>query len=548
MRLKQWRWVVVAPAVVLLAAALAAAPASASTLGANGSTYPHHGYALNCAGPHSYLCVDVFNQLAVGYGNYVGHDEPSLLWYSNQPGAGNNNTYYIRLPKDPPVLPKPNGKGGTFNFQLHPAFWLGMTMCDTQSFPEFTNKCTPDSDANIYNSPNPSSPRYIGKHPGSAFMEMQFYPPGWAPFQLAGGVSCGATQWCSALTIDSYSSNPAGQNLNPTCAAKVGLEYVNFAFITRSGRPQAPANPVDATEATYTPNPRKDLFNNSGDVLRVSMGDTANGFQVVVDDLTTGQTGSMTASKADDFGQVKFAPTGKTCQNIPYDFHPMYSTSSTATRVPWAAHSYNTAFSDELGHFEYCTKVNAKQGTCTKPGAGETTHPPCLPGSASLRIKIGGCAGADTPDFSGPSYLFDWPGTGTAAHDATYDPQPIIFTSPTFNGTGHYSQIGFETDMPRIEYSDFGGSCNPATGANCVNPPKGAKFYPIYSTGSYHGQCLWQFGGPRIPGTTNNFGGSSKTEFSTTLLRLFSPTVTKKGKPVAQYLYLDFRNIISNPC
>jgi hypothetical protein len=375
---------------------------------------------------------------------------------------------------------------------------------------------------------------------------MQFYPPGWDPWPA--GISCRARQWCAALNIDSFSSDAANHFLNPTCADKVGVEYVNFAFITRNGHSQAPANPVDATAATYTPNPKKDLFMNSGDVLQVAMHDTANGFQVVIRDLTTRQSGLMTASKANGFGQVKYAPTGKTCENIPYDFHPMYSTSSTATRVPWAAHSYNTAFSDEIGHFEGCIKVNAKKGTCTEPVAGQTTHPPCFPGSISLRVRIGGCIGADTPDFSGPSYLFDWPGTGTAAHDAKYDPQPYIFASPTFNGGQQYSQIGFESDMPRIEYSDFGGTCNPATGAHCTNPPKGAKFYPIYSTMNFHGECLWQFGGPHIPGTTSNFGGSSKTEFSTKLLRLFTPTVTSKGKPTVQYLYLDYRRILSNPC
>ena len=57
---------------------------------------------------------------------YVGHDEPSLLFYSNKPGSGNSSTYFLRLPKDPPTLPKQNGTGGTFNFQLHPAFWVGI--------------------------------------------------------------------------------------------------------------------------------------------------------------------------------------------------------------------------------------------------------------------------------------------------------------------------------------------------------------------------------------------------------------------------------------
>ena len=62
----------------------------------------------------------------------------------------------------------------------------------------------------------------------------------------------------------------------------------------------------------------------------------------------------MTAGPANGFGQVLYQPTSASCNVAPYAFHPMYSTSSPATRVPWTAHSYNVAMSDEIGHFEYC--------------------------------------------------------------------------------------------------------------------------------------------------------------------------------------------------
>src|SRR5437870_2942753 len=80
------------------------------------------------------LCAEVYD--SIGYeGRYTGHDEPSLLFYSNVPGSGNTMVYLLQLPKDPPRLPKQDGTGGTFNFQLHPAFWFGMAMCDDQSAP-----------------------------------------------------------------------------------------------------------------------------------------------------------------------------------------------------------------------------------------------------------------------------------------------------------------------------------------------------------------------------------------------------------------------------
>ena len=221
---------------------------------------------------------------------YVGHDEPSLLFYSNKPGSGNSNVYFLRLPKDSPTLPKQNGTGGTFNAQLHVTFWLGMAVCDTESFPEYTSKCTPDSDSNIFDSPDANSPDYIGHHPGTAFVEMQFYPPGfvlWPP-----GGSCDATRWCAALNIDSLGFDPNNDlDNNDACLSTVGEETVNFAFITKSGKPHAPANPVDSTLETITPNPKTDLFMNSGDILEVQMYDTSRGLKVVIKDLTTHERG-----------------------------------------------------------------------------------------------------------------------------------------------------------------------------------------------------------------------------------------------------------------
>lgn len=117
------------------------------------------------------LCADVLD--SIGYeGQYTGHDEPTVLFYSTVPGSGNNNVWRLRLPLDPPTLPTQDGSGGTFNFQLHPAFWFGMAMCDTQSAPNFTSVCVPNTDANIFDNADHTAPDYIGRHPGTAFMEM----------------------------------------------------------------------------------------------------------------------------------------------------------------------------------------------------------------------------------------------------------------------------------------------------------------------------------------------------------------------------------------
>ena len=101
---------------------------------------------------------------------------------------------------------------------------------------------------------------------------------------------------------------------------------------------------------------------NNGDQLVVDMHDTPDGFQVVIHDLTTGQSGSMTASTANGFGHALFQPNASTCSVVPYAYHPQFSTSNASTRNVSAAHTYNVAFSDEIGHFEYCTAVVVVRG------------------------------------------------------------------------------------------------------------------------------------------------------------------------------------------
>src|SRR5262249_24006205 len=163
----------------------------------------------------------------------------------------------------------------------------------------------------------------------------------------------------AAMNIFSLAEDPVnGTLLNPTCAARTGIEYVNFAFVTKDGRTTAAPNPIQSTTATFTPDPQRDLFMSSGDQLSVSLGDTPNGLRAVINDRRGGDSGPMPASAANGFGQVQYDPTGTSCVFLPYDFHPMYSTSSEQTRVIWAAHTYNVAFSDEIGHFENCDGPN----------------------------------------------------------------------------------------------------------------------------------------------------------------------------------------------
>lgn len=551
MKLLKSKLTFVAVAIVICGLALTSlwygyGPLSVHAASPKGKANSQH-YHIDCSTGNP-TCTEVWDSEKVfGEGHYVGHDEPSNLFYSNQPGSGNQMRYGLTLPKDP--SPTSIGPNKSFNFELHIAFWFGMAMCDTQSYPELLSTCTPDSNANIVD------PAISPKHPGTAFMELQFYPPGWSlkPF----GISCDATKWCAALNIDSLLENPVtGQVQNTSCQNLVGIEPVNFAYITKSGVPQpnSPANPVNSTLQTFTPDPSADLFMNSGDHVFVTLHDTPNGLETVLQDTTTHQTGSMTASAANTFGQVQFDPTGTSCNNIPYNFHPMYSTSSEKTRVPWAAHSYNIAFADEIGHFDVCTAVDSTTGTCTGNEGVSTDREPadsddafCLPASTSTLVKISGCQ-ATNNGFDGTSYRPVWPDGNTVAH-----PTSIYFTSP-LTGSGYnvnYQRTAFEADLPRIEAST--GQCNRSTGNGCTLIPntddpglspgtfEPAQFYPFFSMHSLGGVCNWGLGN-HMPSSLNDFGGNQQYG---TLLNITYTALG--GGPTTRYN--EFRQILStNVC
>src|SRR5262249_54540412 len=71
---------------------------------------------FSCEDPFS-LCTERQDNVSADpeyLGRYIGHDEPSLLFYSNVPGSGNYTQYKLVLPKDPARFPTdahPDGTG-----------------------------------------------------------------------------------------------------------------------------------------------------------------------------------------------------------------------------------------------------------------------------------------------------------------------------------------------------------------------------------------------------------------------------------------------------
>jgi hypothetical protein len=487
-------------------------------------------YGTSLCQQKPFLCLDPHHSIGAN-GTYTGHDEPTTQFISNRHGTGGRDlTYVIRLPRNPVQQPKQDGSGPTWDFQLRATFWFGIAMCDPESAPEFTKSCTPNSDFNArFRRKNPNSPFYIGRSPGNAFMELQFYGPGWVP--QFDGFGCSATKWCANMTIDSLSEdqNNASNVQNADCLnnhSLVGPEPINWAYLTKDGRSQGPANPLDASDNPTVLNPdlNKDLLMDPGDTLVMHMHDTPAGYRVDISDLTNGQHGSMTASIANGFGHVLFQPNAETCHVAPFAFHPMFD-SAVPRGTTWAAHTTNVGASDEIGHFELCDAIDPATATCTDPGANDATLDEddfgCLDGATEpgTLVPLKGCVG-DDGDFDGPSYRFDWPGTLRDPFlDRQLHPTPIQFTLPSSNGRT-LDRFAFENDLPRIERGDEPANqepfCDAATGANCFNPPHGAQFYPIYTaTRGVAGLCMLQQGGPFIPGTVNDFGGNSAAEYGT---------------------------------
>jgi len=420
---------------------------------------------LPCADPRSMKTTRFLDN-----GWYIGHDEPSVQFYSTRSGSGNNMAWRISLPKRDPVPTQSGSSVATF--ELTPTFWLSLALCDPRSNP--FNPCTPDSDAN--------TSLILPTDAGSAFLELQFYPPGWSPFVTQ--LSCDQIHWCAALTVDSLECD-FNFNCNPNC-----VEPVNSAFLQMNGIPTGPPAPGEQTIATYTNN-RDTLLMNPGDDLVVLIRDTPEGLLTAIIDLTTGKEGYMVASAANGFRNSDYS----TCQTHPFSFHPEFSTASPQNGVPWLALIGNVNFTTEMGHFELGASADA-----------DNDDSECFSGPT-----IAGCtdssSGGDL-DYDGPPYLPDWP-DGSRKH-----PSPVLIGAPNGGGVGPvsstandfeysdpYPTIQFKTDIPNSE-----SYCNFSNGVGCVVPPTQAAFYPFYSQLGRGSECRMTIGND-IPGlTTNDFG------------------------------------------
>ena len=592
------RWVAIAASLGLATAALVGSVGSMAASAASTrvirqqaqlSVAPNAVGMMDCNG-HSTKYRDVKQDLGggctdpLGYwdgsawrfndnGSYVGHDEPSVKFISTAPGRGNNMTYLMTLSRDPVAAPTvpPSGKAVSDYAELSPAPWFGLPICDPNSYPE--NPCTPDSDTNsgLISDPNAA---------GSAFMELQFYPPGFTPFVDA--QSCDPTHWCAAITIDSLEAQFNFANLNPACT-----EPVNFAYLQRNGLPAGPPSPQLSDVSTFTPN-SETLMMNPGDTVVTTIRDTSQGLLTAIADVTTGQTGYMVASARNGFMNTNYL----SCAGTPFNFHPEYNTASKQNQVPWAALEGGVLMEQEIGHFEACNSVknslpystsypggqtfsdpsmfqtcvggsegptatgegrcDPSTGICQNPtteGGGacpsnnfasgylcEFSDAACFPARArtieengvvqTVTWPIAGCEdnffrNGDL-DFDGTAYIRDWP------DESPNHPTTFSYIGPFSNGRS-YPLIQFETDIAGSE-----NNCDIFSGAGCTVPPltdgNQPGFYPFWTIGrnSFLG-CAWNFGNVIPFRTVKSFGGD--LEYGTSDVARYGGTLTSRVLP-----------------
>jgi hypothetical protein len=448
-------------------------------------------------------------------GVYIGHDEPDTTFLSNAPGSGNDVNWTVTLGRDPKALPTDVNPGHDIShwFQLTPAPWFSMALCDPNSYPQ--TPCTPESDSN--------APSCFGvscttaqSGGGSTFMEMQLYPPGNPPF--VDSESCNDTQWCAALTIDSLECTTGFVTCNSSCE-----EPVNFGFIQQNGVPTGPPSPQEADTATFTPN-NETLLINPGDTIRIHMSDApapggGDAFEVVINDLTRHTSGYMQASAANGFQNTSIT----NCAGTPFNFQPEFSTASASNVIPWAAIQTDISTEFETGHWESCTSLSdpltpnpldpadtgGAYNECAGPyenagppdsGSPETGDAMCYyagdthpgydgPGTSTQPDLTTGCQdnffqNGDL-DFDGSPYWKEWP---TGNYPTIY-PSTFVEQFPSSSGR-QYSQYFFQTDIALSE-----STCTATTLSGCTVPPQGpGGFYPYWTQVHAGGFCALEFG------------------------------------------------------
>jgi hypothetical protein len=226
-------------------------------------------------------------------------------------------------------------------------------------------------------------------------------------------------------------------------------------------------------------------------VLVLSISDPPQGFTAVVRDLTTHQTGFMTASAANGFMNTNIAD----CSGTPFTFHAEYNTAKQPNQVPWAALEGGVLMQQEIGHGEVCNSVTNNLPAVNASGATGYTDPD------AFQTCVGGSEGPQAVG-EGPCS----PTTGLCQNATTQGPNGPV-ACPTNNpasgalcefSDGYCFPKGARTafiDGKPVTEASRAAECNQERTQNgdldydgqsyLADWPIGAKFYPFWSLSRY---------------------------------------------------------------
>ena len=291
---------------------------------------------------------------------------------------------------------------------------------------------------------------------------------------------------------------------------------------------------------------------NPGDWVTIHMHDTPAGLRIDLVDETTHQSGSMTASLANGFAHVLYTPNASTCKSAPYAFHPEYSTANPRGNT-WSAHTYNVAYSDEIGHFEHCNALDANFN-CAVAGSDDPTLDDDDTSSA-FRARI----------HSRPHQRLlrrrsrlrrAFVPERLAGHQPEPDRRPAAAPrAAAVHEPDHRQRARLLDDRLRGRLPRHRTELRPEHWSGLREPAAGIRVLPVLlhanvgrqvgeplprlhggcldrlvdefrdgQEGQRRGSCIWQEGGNFIPGTVRNFGGSAEAEFGPILQTVFPAT------------------------
>ena len=173
-------------------------------------------------------------------------------------------------------------------------------------------------------------------------------------------------------------------------------------------------------------------------------------------------------------------------------------------------HTYNVAYVRrdralrELPGDRRRRQLHESRASRTQSGLDQDDGPTSAsPAPIRAWSMIDGCFSSTTRTSTASRTDLDWPGTNpNPVVDQAIHPTPVLFTSPVSRWAELFDNRVRDRPArgsrpPRL--SSIRPSATRTTGANCVDPPYGAQFYPFYTTGIHDETCTWQEGGELHP-------------------------------------------------